>query len=223
MATTRIDYQYRDASNYKEEGEAFFAGAITPEQEARLRAALSDGDRFIPEQVGLTNMADEINGSYDDDHRWNELLAIKVLASDPPEDAEPIDAFVDRFAAVTDWEAELRIPWETEILAHHTTVPAVGWRASTQGPGGEFVAVAEDATLPLRPVPAIGMLVYSIRGWHGDVVTQTVETPGHLVITGEQLRWWAGRPLTEDEIKRLGEAIPNSSIPEAIAIIVDNL
>jgi hypothetical protein len=40
------------------------------------------------------------------------------------------------------------------------------------------------------------------------------------LITREQLESWAGRPLTEDDLDRLDDAIPNSSIPEAIGEIV---
>ncbi len=39
-------------------------------------------------------------------------------------------------------------------------------------------------------------------------------------ITREQLEAWAGRPLSDDEVARLDEAIPNSSIPEAVEAIV---
>ncbi|SDT74204.1 hypothetical protein [Actinoplanes derwentensis] len=42
-------------------------------------------------------------------------------------------------------------------------------------------------------------------------------------ITREQLQEWAGRSLTDDDVYSLDDAIPNSSIPEAIAVIVDGL
>ena len=41
-----------------------------------------------------------------------------------------------------------------------------------------------------------------------------------LTLTYEQLAAWAGRDLSEEEIERLDEAIPNSSIPDAINTIV---
>lgn len=43
--------------------------------------------------------------------------------------------------------------------------------------------------------------------------------PG-ITITRGQLEDWAGRRLTDDEVERLDECIPNSSIPEAIETIV---
>jgi hypothetical protein len=43
-----------------------------------------------------------------------------------------------------------------------------------------------------------------------------------LTLTYEQLAAWAGRELSDDEVERLDEAIPNSSIPEAIGTIVES-
>lgn len=37
-----------------------------------------------------------------------------------------------------------------------------------------------------------------------------------------QLEAWAGRALTDDELSRLEDAIPNSSIPDAVWVIVDS-
>jgi hypothetical protein len=39
-------------------------------------------------------------------------------------------------------------------------------------------------------------------------------------ITREQLEAWAGRALTDDEVHALDDAIPNSSIPDAVGTIV---
>lgn len=41
-----------------------------------------------------------------------------------------------------------------------------------------------------------------------------------VFLTREQLEAWAGRRLSDDDLGRLDEAIPNSSIPEAIDAIV---
>ncbi|MEU8327331.1 hypothetical protein [Micromonospora sp. NPDC048839] len=45
---------------------------------------------------------------------------------------------------------------------------------------------------------------------------------GHLTvsITREQLESWAGRTLTDDEVYRLDDCVPDSSIPDAIDAIV---
>ncbi|WP_333890827.1 hypothetical protein [Mycolicibacterium gadium] len=44
-------------------------------------------------------------------------------------------------------------------------------------------------------------------------------TPSEL-ITADQAAQWAGRPLSVDDLERLADCIPNSSIPEAIDTIV---
>lgn len=46
--------------------------------------------------------------------------------------------------------------------------------------------------------------------------------PG-IFLTRDQLQAWAGRELTDEEVEALEEAIPNSSIPESIATISENL
>jgi hypothetical protein len=42
-------------------------------------------------------------------------------------------------------------------------------------------------------------------------------------ITRGQLEAWAGRKLTDEEVRRLDDAFPNSSVPEAFATMVDAL
>jgi hypothetical protein len=46
--------------------------------------------------------------------------------------------------------------------------------------------------------------------------------PG-VTIAREQLEAWAGRPLSDDEVQRVADSLPNASVPEAIATIVDSL
>ncbi len=46
--------------------------------------------------------------------------------------------------------------------------------------------------------------------------------PG-ITLSRAQLETWAGRVLTDDETDRLDHAIQNSTIPDAIGTIVDNL
>ncbi len=44
-----------------------------------------------------------------------------------------------------------------------------------------------------------------------------------ILITREQLEDWARRPLTDDDVASLDDAIPMSSIPEAIGDICDSI
>ena len=45
----------------------------------------------------------------------------------------------------------------------------------------------------------------------------------HITITRAQLEAWAGRPLSDGEVDTLDDAIPNSSIPEAVGVIVAHM
>lgn len=47
------------------------------------------------------------------------------------------------------------------------------------------------------------------------------DRPG-ITLTRDQLECWAGVSLTDEQVEELGECIPNSSIPEAIATIVSD-
>lgn len=44
-----------------------------------------------------------------------------------------------------------------------------------------------------------------------------------ITLTRDQLEYWAGRQLSDEEVEALDNAIPNSSVPEAVAIIVEGL
>lgn len=39
-------------------------------------------------------------------------------------------------------------------------------------------------------------------------------------LTGEQIEAWAGGPLSDEQVDRLAECIPHSSIPDAVETIV---
>jgi hypothetical protein len=66
-------------------------------------------------------------------------------------------------------------------------------------------------------------------GWHGECSDQYGEScmcSCHAVtieITRDQLESWAGRELSDEEVEALDVAIPESSIPDAIRTIVENL
>jgi len=68
---TKIEYLYRDCSNWKVWNVAVVAGEITEKQKKAILAALDSGEYFIPNQVGLPEQRfDEYN---EDDHCWFEL------------------------------------------------------------------------------------------------------------------------------------------------------
>jgi hypothetical protein len=46
---------------------------------------------------------------------------------------------------------------------------------------------------------------------------------GGILLTTGQLEEWAGRALSQDEIARITDAIPHSTVPEAIGLIADGM
>ncbi len=78
MPNTKIEYMYRDASNYKTWRTIRVKGVITLEQIQPCLAAECDGTEFIPSQVGLEDIQKDL-ASYPsgDDHVWHQLLEVK--------------------------------------------------------------------------------------------------------------------------------------------------
>ena len=68
---TKIEYMYRDASNYKTFNEAILKGSLSDKEKREIISTLFDGEYFIPEQVGLE--ADRFDEYTDDDHSLCEL------------------------------------------------------------------------------------------------------------------------------------------------------
>lgn len=102
---TKIEYRYRDASNYKDHYKAVVKGEITKEQYDEIWNCLDDSDdHFIAAQVGLP--ADGLRG-YDvneDDHCWYELCEITPTEEEPTQDMT-IDELVKRFKkAKNNWD-----------------------------------------------------------------------------------------------------------------------
>jgi hypothetical protein len=79
----RFAYMYRDASNYKQHGEAIFSNEKqlpVDEIEKKVRAYLNDGEYFIARQIYLEERF--FDALYDDDHPWHEF--VRVEATDNP-------------------------------------------------------------------------------------------------------------------------------------------
>ena len=68
---TLFDYIYRDGSNYKQHGSYVAEGTLTEKETEELWKCLSDGEYFIPEQVGIP--AVRFEDANEDDHCWHEL------------------------------------------------------------------------------------------------------------------------------------------------------
>ena len=81
-------YMYRDASNYKQHGEAIFTNhsfLALAEIEQKIRACLNEGKYFIARQVHIEERF--FDALYDDDHPWHEFERVEVttLASFDPD------------------------------------------------------------------------------------------------------------------------------------------
>ena len=51
---TRINYMYRDASNYKVQNDVIVPGIVSDEQISEIISCLDSGEFFIPSKVGFT-------------------------------------------------------------------------------------------------------------------------------------------------------------------------
>ena len=84
----RFVYMYRDASNYKQHGEAIFSNEKqlpVDEIEKQIRSFLNDGEFFIARQTHLEERF--FDALYDDDHPWHEFVGVEAT-DDPTFDPE---------------------------------------------------------------------------------------------------------------------------------------
>ena len=108
MATknTRISYQYRDGSNYKQFQELVLFGTLTVKQQTLIINKLEEGEYFIPSQVGLPDLQDRmISFPNSDDHVWHELHSFEDVTK---EQTHPMTAkeLLNMFKAVKEWSVE---------------------------------------------------------------------------------------------------------------------
>lgn len=105
---TKIEYLYRDASNYKQWNVAIVSGEFKIEDFETI-VSVMDCEYFIPEQVGLhlTRPDDDFT---EDDHPWAELFPeenINLTDEEPTEDITWVQ-LIDNFRKVktTGWNEE---------------------------------------------------------------------------------------------------------------------
>ena len=106
----KIEYLYRDGSNYKEYDTLLLAGEWKPEHTARIEATYHEGEWFLPEQVGLNCLVAAIPGSYEDDHPWHEFWGLDdVRYASVPASTRTIEDFVAAMerAAAEGWNQSL--------------------------------------------------------------------------------------------------------------------
>lgn len=102
---TRIEYLYRDGSNYKVHNECVIEGELTEPQQDIILACRDDDIYFIPSDVGLPEVRfDSWDEQYD--HDWFELYDYAFSSTDANPDvhitaAELVEAFL---AHKEEWE-----------------------------------------------------------------------------------------------------------------------
>jgi len=82
MVNTRINYLYRDSSNYKVQNQAVVAGKLTDADKQTIISCLDEGQYFIPHMVGLQEKRFEKTS--DTDHSWFELCITDIEGTDDP-------------------------------------------------------------------------------------------------------------------------------------------
>ena len=90
MTNIRFAYMYRDASNYKQHGEAIFSNEKqlpVDEVEKQICTCLNDGEYFIARQIHIEERF--FDALYDDDHPWHEFVRVEATSAsafDPESD-----------------------------------------------------------------------------------------------------------------------------------------
>lgn len=119
---TRINYLYRDASNYKRYNSAIVEGEITQDDLKRI-AKCMDGEYFIPRQVGLSEERIVEDYRTDDDHAWfewematddNDNIIVEEsveFTKEEPDVDLTVEELVANFEAVIAWDEE---SWEDD-------------------------------------------------------------------------------------------------------------
>ena len=108
---TKINYMYRDGSNYKQLETVVFEGEITDNEKTQIKEALEEGQYFIPSQVGLEDLQERMGDRgaafpTEDDHVWHELNIEDIsLGDDEPTETFDIHELVKEFKSIT-WDIQ---------------------------------------------------------------------------------------------------------------------
>lgn len=127
---TKINYMYRDASNYKQHQNVIVKGELTDDQIQKIYASCDeypDKDKpfdpeceepiyFIPQQVGLPEIRFEKTTS--DDHCWFEMQTIELTDEAPTIDMSADEIFRN-FEDVRLWDDIAYAPDYEEIDHEH--------------------------------------------------------------------------------------------------------
>lgn len=114
---TKINYLYRDGSNYKSHNKVVVAGEITAEHLRRIADTLNEGEYFIPSVVGLPE--NRFETWTDDDHFWYEWeiddedfdldASGCELTDEQPTVPLTVDQLVENFEKAQPWVRETTV------------------------------------------------------------------------------------------------------------------
>lgn len=115
------------------------------------------------------------------------------------------------------WQDDDRQPLEGFDVFAHWSKAHPGVNVEVDAPNG----------LPLTVHVNDWRAVNIIIGTHGELADpdrSLLDAAPGITLSRDQLECWAAAgPLTDEEINRLGDAIPNSPIPAAVAAIIDSI
>jgi len=111
----KFKYMYRDASNYKQHGDAVFCNSdFLPldEIEQQIRACLQGGEHFIARQVHIEERFFDV--LQEDDHPWHEFVGVENTTQLPfdPDHANRTGYFRNINEFLADLEAAHRAGWD---------------------------------------------------------------------------------------------------------------
>lgn len=106
---TKIEYLYRDASNYKKINQVIVSGTFDEIQKESIQNCLSEGEYFIPRQVGFPEI--RFDKLTEDDHYWFELSVENFsVTSLPAEIQMSVEDVVNAFLAAKDnWDDSIKL------------------------------------------------------------------------------------------------------------------
>jgi hypothetical protein len=107
LCYTPVTYKYRDADNYKTTAQCFLEGSVSAIEKARIKKTLNDHEYFIPTQVGLEALQDQLEGFPSEaDHVWHTLSFDDPIVDIPNHERVlcSVEAFIARFTKVTFWD-----------------------------------------------------------------------------------------------------------------------
>jgi hypothetical protein len=93
---TRVEYLYRDGSNYKQWGVVVFRGECDRSLVRRLFEALDREEFFIADQVRLPELFFADRPLYADDHCWHEMGEVTTTSAAPN---DPLARTIEEFVA----------------------------------------------------------------------------------------------------------------------------